>query len=207
MTWFYKLLPQLPQVPQELVKLSLSHIVGEQNYQHDPSRQQIDWDMMKRLKILVDGREKQHLPALAWHLDDVIKHWVYNNITDIDVAHVRVSTMIPDDDNDTCGAHRDRARDYALLYVVEDGGNETMTEFYREQGFPLEREKGYRTYDNDKLIKLDAIHIPLHTWCLLNVKVLHGVRYMKSRRVSIQVGLDSLQGLNQYIGETNDLVL
>ena len=199
MTWFYKLLPQIPKIPIELVNLAHQSISGEQNYQHSPERQQIDWQYMKSLKIKVDGQEKKHLPALAWQVDEQLTEWVHKNITDIDVAHVRISVMEPDDENDTCGAHRDRARDYALLYVTEDGGDETMTEFYQEESFPVIREKGYRTYDNDKLIKLDTIHIPLNTWCLLDVRVLHGVRYMKNRRVSIQVGLDSLEGLQNVL--------
>ena len=133
--------------------------------------------------------------SLAWHVDEELKRWAYENITDTDVVHVRISAIKADDDHDTCGAHVDRAREYALLYVTEDGGPDNKTMFYQEQGQPIIREKAARCNDHDKLIELDGISIPPRTWCLLNVRVMHGVRNLNSRRVSIQVGLDSLHGL------------
>jgi hypothetical protein len=193
---YYKLLHELPHIPQELIDLAYSSIDSEENFQHSPDKVQIDWKMTKNLKIKVNGKEKINRPALAWHVDEELKQWVYKNITDIDVDHVRISAIKADDEHDTCGAHVDRAREFALLYVIENGGLDNKTVFYQEKGQPIIREKAARCNDHDNLIELDSISIPLRTWCLLNVRVLHGVRNLNSKRVSIQIGLDSLQGLN-----------
>jgi hypothetical protein len=193
--WYYKLLPELPHIPEELIQLAYGSIDSEENFQHSPDRIQIDWNMTKNLQIIVDGKEKRNRPALAWHVDEELKRWAYENITDVDVAHVRISAIKADDEHDTCGAHVDRAREYALLYVIEDGGPNNRTVFYREDGQTIIREKAARCNDHSKLTELDSISIPPRTWCLLNVRVMHGVRNLNSRRVSIQVGLDSLRGL------------
>lgn len=79
--------------------------------------------------------------------------------------------------------HTDRSRSFLLMYLLDTGGNEVETVFYRRRGSdqlvlpPDSYEHDYQT--------LDVVHkitVPARTWTLINTSVLHSVENMQSIR-------------------------
>jgi hypothetical protein len=124
---------------------------------------------------------------------DIFDQWVKDNITlDFVDAGVNYTLITEKPEGLECfstGAHTDTTRNFALIYLLESGGPDVQTVFYQEINQPLLRRP--RTYGEDltKLIMLDQIKIPLHTWVILDSRILHSVENLTRNRVAFQVGL------------------
>jgi hypothetical protein len=188
--WYYKILDHLPAVPQELIDKAYNSI--DTQLDSMPSGH---WNKISTIKILVDGVEKTNAPMLAYSLNNEMQSWVHENITDRDITNVRISVSNSDETKDTNGAHCDLSRDYALIYLLENGGPNHKTVFYKERDKLLWRNKGERCDDYSLLEEIDSIAIPLKTWVLLTTTVLHGVVNIPKQRVAIQVGLTNCKSL------------
>jgi hypothetical protein len=193
--WLYKILDDLPHVPQELIDRAYAKINTELEQMPSNSDQKIDWTKITTDKIIVDGVEKTNAPNLAYGLDEDVRDWVHKNITDRDIANIRIAATNTTAENDTNGAHCDLSRNYTLLYLLESGGPDHRTVFYREHGQPLWRKNGDRCNDHSKLDIVDSLQVPLRRWTLITTRVLHGVRNIPTPRISIQVGLNSVESL------------
>jgi hypothetical protein len=96
------------------------------------------------------------------------------------------------------GPHIDSSREYALLYVVDPGGENVSTAFYQESGKPIVRPKIkplvslYKEYVNDYslLTEIDRVVLPTHTWVILNANILHSVENLSGPRVTYQIALN-----------------
>jgi hypothetical protein len=192
--WFYKLLLKLPNIPQHLIDNARKKITGEPNFQSS-NHKLIDWKAVQQVKLNINGVEKFSVTSKAWHVDNELVDWVKENIVSDGLDHVRINCNQPYDNNDVCGAHTDHNRNYSLLYVLEQGGDNVVTAFYKEKDKPLLHEHGYRVTDYSKLEYIEGIVIPKNCWCLLNVKVLHGINNIVNDRINIQIGLENLSGL------------
>lgn len=195
MNWFYKVLPNLPHVPDHLIDRAYAQMDTELE-QMPQGERQIDWNKITTDTIIVDGVEKINAPNLAYSLDDEMRNWVHANITDKSVVNIRIAKAdTGKDGKDTNGAHCDLSRNYSLIYLLDGGGPNHSTVFYHERGKPLMRNNGDRCNDHSLLDIVGVLQIPLRTWTVIQTRILHGVRNIPSPRISIQVGLNSVEGL------------
>jgi hypothetical protein len=88
--------------------------------------------------------------------------------------------------------HVDRSRDYVLIYVVETGGPDVRTKFYKYRDRPLElpREMAFQTLTTEGADLVDEVVLPVGRWAFLNGKTAHQVTNLESERVSIHLSLD-----------------
>jgi hypothetical protein len=91
-------------------------------------------------------------------------------------------------------AHTDH-RDWKLMYVMESGGEEAKTVFWREPGIPLLRPKDVGLpripAGQDSLIEVSAVECDVGQWYLINGGVLHGATGVAGERSVIHVAFDN----------------
>lgn len=119
--------------------------------------------------------------------DADVLSWVHDNISPLAVD-VRHSFSTPG--RPTVGPHRDKTRDYTMIYLYTSGGPDHATVFYQEKDCELERPIGYWVNDYAKLTEVSRIQIPLNTWTIINGKVLHSVENTPNIRSSIQISFN-----------------
>jgi hypothetical protein len=91
------------------------------------------------------------------------------------------------------GAHSDATRNYALLYTIDPGDG--YLQFWKDPVQDLELDRGYLVHDYDNLIKLDRVETPIDTWYLVNGQIIHSVEGLTRTRITLQINLNSLKGL------------
>jgi hypothetical protein len=115
--------------------------------------------------------------------------WVRENIVDDFIeSGLRVSEPV----SDTHGAHTDPLRKWKLYYLLERGGEEATTCFYREKGQPVIRDldDGSVVCNNmDELEVIDQVQWPMQQWILLNTMILHGVKNIQGYRYNFTVSI------------------
>lgn len=111
--------------------------------------------------------------------------WAKENISP-DVQDIRFTFTTPG--RDRIGPHIDKSRDYTLIYLLSDGGNDHRTVFYKKiNDTEIIHPRFYYVNDYQQLCDIGSIKIPLHTWYLLNSRVLHSVENIPDVRIAIQV--------------------
>lgn len=180
----FVLLPQLPQIPQDLIRSVL-----------DNSNEYINAAYFKEgtgRKIQIDDQTVTSGLNKCRNAPDDLKDWVTRNITKhwanigtVETDTDRTKTMI--------GAHIDRIRNYDLLYPIETGGPDVHTVFYRVKD-PRNREAFFYN-DHSQLEEIARVRIPQNTWCVFNTKTIHSVEGLESKRITVQVGLWDYVGL------------
>ena len=89
------------------------------------------------------------------------------------------------------GPHLDRTRFYTLQYIIDTGGSEVSTVFYRARSENLQMETGKGLYFNDysQLEPFEAFYAQSGEWYLINGRQIHSVENIQSTRVAVQIGL------------------
>ena len=115
--------------------------------------------------------------------------WVRENIVDDFIeTGLRVSEPV----SDTHGAHTDPLRKWKLYYLLERGGNDAVTCFYKEKAQPVIRDldDGMVVCNNmDELEVIDRVQWPMHQWVLLNTMIIHGVEGIQGYRYNFTVSI------------------
>jgi hypothetical protein len=119
--------------------------------------------------------------------DADVLSWVHKNISPLAVD-VRHSFSTPG--RPTVGPHRDKTRDYTMIYLYTPGGTDHATVFYQEKGCEIERPVGYWINEYSQLTEISRIQIPLNTWTIINGRVLHSVENTPDIRSSIQISFN-----------------
>jgi hypothetical protein len=92
--------------------------------------------------------------------------------------------------------HSDILRSYAINYMIELGGDEAWTSWYKEKDQPLKRLKkgglsqsdtGYIDYSNLEL--LDTVKFEQGKWYILSTDVLHDVGKIVGTRKSVTISI------------------
>jgi len=90
--------------------------------------------------------------------------------------------------------HVDASRFYNIQYLLELGGGNVETAWYKEKGKDILRPdlKGNfnlkETIDDyERVEEIDRVCLPVGKWVCLNVGILHAVENMESRRVAIHL--------------------
>jgi hypothetical protein len=140
---------------------------------------------------------KTDLPMEAtysrWTINSEIINWLHTNIsTNIDLAGLQKMTW-----TDSAPAYKRIVRPHcaqrrwAINYIIEPGGSEVTTTFYRQPGFPIVREPFTRILVDSELTILEQKIIEPNRWHILNTNVLHGIENAVTQRQAITIGLNT----------------
>jgi hypothetical protein len=134
-----------------------------------------------------------------WAIQPELKSWLANNISqDVDIAGYQV---ISQDVN----AHCDK-RLWAVNYIIDTGGPTVTTALWQQPGLPVSREASVKIPEYAKLHLLESVCIEPGRWHILNTRVLHSVKGIKTQRSAITVGLtdpDPFSLINHCQGPAN----
>jgi hypothetical protein len=90
--------------------------------------------------------------------------------------------------------HVDANRNFAIQYILETGGDNVETAWYRQKGKDITRPDIRHVFDLDKIVldydqlaELDRICFPINTWVCINTNILHAVENLKGRRMALQI--------------------
>jgi len=213
MTTCFKVMSELPKVPDEFVELALrtakqkreefvpvAHSepfkLKEFQNPNDPimtENGQLQNPLFDRI-ITHNGTQSASLRLLRFSLEEQMSDWVNDNITtewkQIGVGTTVHSGALGDTEETMQGPHTDVTRQYTLIYVIERSNEDQFTVFYQEPGYPVRRKKNTLILDMDHLVEIDSICIPLYTWVLVDATIIHSAQNVRGNRVSIQIGLD-----------------
>jgi hypothetical protein len=122
------------------------------------------------------------------------EQWVRENIIE-DFIYTGLRLSAYTEYTTTHGAHADgwfKGKPSAkLYYLLETGGDNVITSFYKEHGQPVERYGDPANMcscsDYSKLDLLSQTTFPARQWVLLNTDILHGVENIESNRINLAV--------------------
>lgn len=194
-TWLPML--AIPPVPQHFVDraLDMVHSPDFQNEISNHYNKSPNSHKFEERKLLKDGKEINTLCLRGKRLGDDWEQWVRENIIS---EFVNTGVRIALGENTTVhGAHADtwtgdptRAT-CKFYYLLEDGGDNVETIFYKEKNQPLERKSTPQhpvtIYDYSTIEEIERFKIPLNQWILLNTNVLHGVENVTGKRTHLTV--------------------
>jgi hypothetical protein len=193
---YYKFLDLAP-LPQTIIDRVLSVDMDQQNIA--PSHQYSDQD--KKLytsRILVqDQLVSRHVRQTRYNLDHQVLQWIKKEIAG---NFLECTATIGDPQQGHTGPHTDRARNFALLYVLTSGGTNVLTTFWQEKNFPLIRPKGTLINEYNRLTMMDQVNYGQHRWVIMDSRILHSVQNLESSRFSIQIAFDDLDEIEKRVG-------
>jgi hypothetical protein len=203
MVFTYIPLPLMPKVPQRFVDLALKTV--EEKYDTDESA--LGWTYnydpsYTERKINIDGEEFGSNVQRAYTLGADWEKWVKENIVTefFDRAAVRVAHG----GHQYTGAHIDPpGPKWKLYYLLQTGGDNVTTSWYKEKDQPLVRFSGTDNVicvsDYSKLELIDRTILPLNQWVLLNTNILHGVENITGRRINISITLQRRHPITDFL--------
>lgn len=170
----YCVLEHLPKIPSQLIAKTMLHTFGKDesiSYKEDLENNRIN-------------KEFPRTPVIK-----ELESWIRKNITNdahcIDIA----ITGCNDPSIDKMQPHTDRDREYTLIYLLQNGGDEHKTVFYKHKNpdVTLHRIMNFSYNDVDEI---DSIQIPIKVWTIIHSQTIHGVVNIPGRRIAIQVALE-----------------
>lgn len=166
-------LTHLPPVPAELIQYSLD--MDQFFYGGNPAR-----------KLLRNGVEFEAGLNRRHDLNPALDDWIRKNVISDwhDAGYSRTTGPCH-------GPHIDRSRFFTLQYIIDPGGDNVATVFYRSRTQKLDMEPGWFYINNyDQIESIEHQFIPAGVWVLLNARNhIHSVENIQTTRVSIQIGL------------------
>jgi hypothetical protein len=146
-----------------------------------------------------NGKSVRTIKTHRYNISEEFDQWVAQNL-DEDVGAVgaeltpRHGVALYDDHSTFFAPHVDISRDYALMYILDTGGTQVETSWYRQKGHPLLRPDLKAVFDLDQvpqnfddLEEIDRVCFPMHKWICINSAILHAVENVESVRVAIQI--------------------
>ena len=175
---FYKLLPNLPKPPQELLD---EYLIDPKDFPSTTPLHEV------RIRHCTRKGEKfLASKGVRIPVKDEFTNWVKKNITD---QFTDVGANYRHCNSDTGGIHTDTTRDFALSYNIINGGPNCRVVFWQEHNQPLERERGIQHLDFD--VVTPAFELPPgpdNVWFFHNTTMLHSVEGLSSPRIQVTVG-------------------
>lgn len=143
-------------------------------------------------RVLKDINGIEHLPMFIYTLmlDGSSLDWAKRHISK-NTKDFRYTFSTPGAAHRKLGPHCDRSRWYSMMYLIESGGCDHYTAFYREKGTQeIEREFGYHIDDYSMVEEIHRIVIPLNQWVLINARVLHSVENITGTRIAFHISFN-----------------
>lgn len=150
-----------------------------------------------RLKTDSDNDIRIGTPSkfLGIHITGELLDWLKTNISE-DAINYSIAwyTANSPTDNTLREHHHDLTRKYVMMYILETGGDDVRTEFFKIDGYPLEldcinKHPGWGK-GNYKLTHLDGVKFEPHTWYLMNAKICHSITNLVGERIAIQLSFN-----------------
>ena len=187
-------MPDLPAVPKYLIKQAL--LVAEDGRQNPHRYQTMNFNQtVYKTKIFINeqGQESLARNVPRFRIGEEWEKWVQDNIAaEFKDTGVGVSMLadpkIPD--SGAMKTHTDTSRNFGLIYLIHQTNKDQWTRWYQEPGQPVHRPNGIHAEDMTKVIELDSIQIPMHTWIYIDARILHRAENMQGDRVSLMVSFD-----------------
>lgn len=187
----YLVLKNLPPVPQHFVDIAhdlRKSIDLEELDLGWKSEKTSDDDCYKNRKLLIDGKEEPTTYQRRKDIGQEFDNWVHKNIhpqgrsCGVSLTDGRLGRHQ--------GPHTDLKRNFALIYLLDSGGPDTATCFYKENGHPIVRsDRQAVCNDYSRLQLIERAQFPIAKWVILNVMILHGVENIETIRTSFQVSI------------------
>lgn len=136
--------------------------------------------------LLIGGKHYDSRYQLGFDIGQDFNDWVKENIIPNPVSITARKTF---GDSIMHGAHIDSARRWAISYLINRGGDQAVTRFYKKPGSPTEWPLMHKLFDNmDELVEIDNVQFPLESWFVINTSVIHAVTNVTGPRTFIQIG-------------------
>ena len=162
-----------------------------------------------------ETRDHQMVKTIKSHryaISDEFDQWVRDHVgTDPrnDKYKEWGGVSVYDDHSSFFAPHVDITRDYAIMYVLDPGGTNVETSWYRQKGHELQRPDLQGVFDLgrvprnfDSLEEIDRVCLPTNQWILLNATILHAVENVESTRIVIQISRDTLPNVGfSYVSQ------
>jgi hypothetical protein len=140
------------------------------------------------------------LTACGYSMGEVVNNklisWLKENIPDV-VSRFNIlyqTQFSLDNTPSTHIVHTDRLRLTALNYIIDTGGSDVVTSWYKEEGMNLHRlqktpgsqsDSGAVDYKNLQL--LESVNLEKNTWYIIDTRILHDVDNITGTRKSISI--------------------
>jgi hypothetical protein len=164
-------LPWLPTIPPELINCddNVTYITG---------------DALR--KVTQDSKEYSAGVYTGEHVNFSLEDWVKKYIVQ-EWANLGYSKISPP----CLGPHLDRTRFYTLQYVINTGGENVSTVFYkaRNEQLKLDISKGLYFNEYDNLEPIEVFYAQANNWYLINGRQIHSVENIETSRIAVQIGL------------------
>lgn len=126
------------------------------------------------------------------------RYWISEEFEDWIKIHVQESIkgcgINVFDGGKLVAPHVDANRNFAIQYILETGGDNVETAWYRQKGKDITRPDIRHVFDLDKIVldydqleELDRICFSTNTWVCINTSILHAVENLKGRRMALQI--------------------
>jgi hypothetical protein len=197
MTYTYKVL-DIPQVPDYLVKQALE-IVAEDSKKKDIA----NWHGLPGYSEY-RHRKVQHLNGhvfitvgtTRYRVSEEFEEWVRENFSGTKTTLCGVSVMDVNHSK-TMAPHVDTSRNYTIQYLLDTGGSNVETVWWKEHGKPVVRPDLRQNYDPSStiqdysnLVEIDRIKAEPNVWISLHSAILHSIENLETPRIAFQVGAD-----------------
>ena len=183
----YKLLPDLPHPPQELIDLVDFDLKPEENnIATMGKRELINWRGYT-------GPAYRNMRRVEEPFQSAFDSWIKENIT---TDYMNSSLMYCHGGDfangaPSTGAHTDFTRDYVLMYNLLTGGEDAELCFWKERGSDMIRPRLTQTAEYENLELIDNIKGPESIWYLINARVLHSTENVKGLRLNLQISFET----------------
>lgn len=116
-----------------------------------------------------------------WRLSQALGDWLQQQGVH-GFQDVSVQTI---EQGETLGPHTDSWQSCKLFYLLQSGGDNVETIWYRQHGHALVREKWLLVEDTADLEEAHRMVIPVGQWGFINVQIIHEVKNMTSPRQAV----------------------
>ena len=181
--------PPLPDWLLELANQTLSDDRAK------PQAQLHQWDpaYVERTNIRL-GKESKNAFNTSYYLSDKCVDWAKQNI-DANIFDMRITITDPGCEHK--GPHKDLTRQYTGIYVLESGGPENQTCFYKDKNLPgLDCPDGHVITDFNNADTICCIRLKPYQWYILNAHILHGVENINQGRKTLQFSINDISTLS-----------
>jgi hypothetical protein len=169
---YYQILEQLPKIPEQLIK------------------QNVDKHFRTESGLFAPINSDSYKHLVRFSATELLQSWISKHITKQFIKIELTATHdVADDNYDFFTPHTDSTRNYTLIYLLQSGGENHKTVFYKHKNPNIEISRQLN-FSHDDVIEVDSVQIPLHTWTILNAQEIHSVENIPHNRISIQVSLD-----------------
>lgn len=195
MTFLYKELDFLPQIPQHIVDRAIAKLEEEDKkpevaYKSEELNNGV-W--FRPLDVNGDGKTVKSRSNILFPFDDAeFEQWFRENIS-TNFKTILLGISYPGEDASiTTPPHTDLHRAYNMLYLISTSSPEQTTCFWQEDGYDAIRPLATFKSDFKNLNKIGEVKFKRNTWNALSTCVLHSVHNVTGKlhgRLAIHVSL------------------